>query len=485
MSRVLFVYHNELEEGFIPLSIAVLGGVAKKQGLETKVFDTSFWRDENSDIIENDREAKERTGQEKSVKGYNPQREVVNLREKFAEVVETFRPDLIAATSTSYEFNSMIDFIGPAKSRRNIPLIVGGSHPTMAPEETISHPEVDMLCRGEGETAFLELIQRMPLGKDCSNIPNLWVKTPSGIVRNKLGPLMKMDDLPDPDWDLFDLRHMVRPFQGELRKNGYFEFSRGCPNRCSYCINDGLQKLYKENGINSRNFRFRSPENATDLARRFKEKYGFDHLRLVDENLSVMPVEELERLSKLYSQQVGVGFFAMARPEGFVRNPRRAELFAEMGCELVAMGAESGNEDLKRKVLNRPMKNETLIEASRLLRGQGILVSLYNIIGFPGETINMIFDTINLNRKIRPDRFSVRFLNPYPGTEIRRYCEQKGYMHPQNRQESFLLKPVLDLPSPPHPSKQQLIEIRDNFAGFLEMPEEEYQSAKRAYTSLS
>ncbi len=480
MTKVLFVYHNEIEESFIPASLAVLGGVARDIGAETKLFDTSFWRDKNSKLKENDRQARERTGEFKKVEGYNPEREVVDIKEKFIKTVREYKPDLIAATSTSYEFNSMMDFIFPVKKEFNIPVIVGGVHATVYPDKAIQKQGVDMICLGEGEKSLSELIIRIRQGKDYTNIPNLWIKTPEGkIIKNKLRPKINMDDLPEPNWEMFDSKHRIRPFEGELKNYGYFEISRGCPFKCSYCANEAISKTYADSGIYSKVFRFHSPEEIVRKMKKYKEKYGFNHIQLVDENISMMQVEDLERLAKLYKRDVGVGFFTMGRPEPLIADPRKAELLAEMGCKMFALGAESGNVQLRQDILNRPMKEGVLEEAAKILKKEGILVSLYNIIGFPTETKEMIFDTIRLNRKIQPDRYSVRFLVPYPGTAIRDYCVKNGYIEEdyedKRKNVSFLLEPILDLPSPPHPTKQELLEIKQNWKNYLEMSDEEFE----------
>ena len=103
MTKVLFIYENQIEEAFMPGSLAVLGGVAKKLGVETKLFDTSFWKDINSDILETDRQVRERTGEDKKVKGYDPVRKLMDIKKEFAQIVSSYQPDLIAATATYYE----------------------------------------------------------------------------------------------------------------------------------------------------------------------------------------------------------------------------------------------------------------------------------------------------------------------------------------------------------------------------------------------
>ncbi len=481
--KVLFVYHNELEEGFMPASISSLGGITRDLNVESKLFDTSFWKDKDSNIPENDRQVRERTGEVKRVEGFDLERETIDIKERFYKTVEEYHPDLIAATSTSYEFDSLVDFILPAKTIFNIPLIIGGAHPTVAPERAINKEGVDMICRGEGEIAFSELLKRMEKGEDFYDIQNLWIKKDGRIIKNKIGNLIEMDNLPIPNWDLFDERHRMRPFEGELKNYGFFEISRGCPYSCSYCVNSKIHKIYKESEINSGVYRFHSPSEVIQRMKKFKEKYGFNHIQLVDENLTVMPLSNLESLAEMYIQEIGVGFFTMGRPETIVNHPKKAELLAKMGCRMFALGAESGSETLRKEILNRPMKNETLEEAAKILKENGILVSLYNIIGFPTETKSMIFDTIRLNRRIQPDRYSVRFLVPYPGTDIRSYCVDKGYLEEnyenQRKMVSFLIEPILDLPSPPHPTKQELIEIKNNFGNYIHMSEEEFEKIRK------
>jgi radical SAM superfamily enzyme YgiQ (UPF0313 family) len=224
--------------------------------------------------------------------------------------------------------------------------------------------------------------------------------------------------------------------------------------------------IYKDSKIKHSVYRYHSPKEIVRVIKKYKKKYKFNHIQFIDENISTMPLKVLEELSKLYKKEVNVGFFCMARPEPIVAEPRKAKLLADMGCVMVALGAESGNEELKKRILNRPMKNEILIKASKLLRDEGILISLYNIIGFPEETKDMIFDTIKLNKIIQPDRYSVRFLVPYQGTPIRDYCFKKGYLK-DDKKFSFLIEPTLNLPSPPHPTKSELIYIKENFGRYI------------------
>ena len=128
------------------------------------------------------------------------------------------------------------------KENFDIPILIGGGHPTVLPEYVISDHNVDMICIGEGEGAIVELADRMEKNQDYSNILNLWIKTDKGIVKNTIRPLLQdLDSLPFPDRDLF---YRYGCFAGNL----YFISGRGCPFQCTYCCEHSFREIYKGRG---------------------------------------------------------------------------------------------------------------------------------------------------------------------------------------------------------------------------------------------
>jgi len=472
--RVLFVYHNDIEDGFIHPALAILGGQLEEHSIDHQLFDTSFLRDKNSSFKESVRELREKIGEEKAA-GYKPERKYVDIKQEFSKKVEEYRPDLIALSSTSYDFLGATNFILPAKKEFGIPVLVGGPHAMVAPYRAINNPAIDIVCVGEGEKPLLELIRKINQGKDVSDVRSLWFKHPDNneILRNPKAPgIEDLDELPLPDWDMFDERHLLRPWMGKLRKQGYVEISRGCPFKCSYCIQPALHVIPNEGGkTDNKQYKYHSSaEKLVYRIKQLRDKYKFDHMQLIDENLPTMPKKDLEAILDVWNivlnPERDLTFFTMSRPEylihrhdngsgGWLKKGKalssgKAEILAEMGCTAVAMGAESGNEWLRKEILNRPMAPGILEAASQVLMKNNIHVSLYNIIGFPFETRKMIFDTIEQMWRIKPDRYSVRHLTPYPGTPIRTLCEKyefidEGYEDKPGGAKSFLHEPVLKL----------------------------------------
>ena len=474
--KVMFVYHNRVEGGFMPPSLAILGGQMKENGIETKLFDTTFYRDKNSPFVQTDREDREdqKRGGFIPIPGFGHTREVVDLKNKFYDAVEKYKPDLIAATSTSFEFSSLADFILPVKKELGIPTIIGGIHATVEPYSTIQNPAFDYVCRGEGEKSLLELVRRLERNESTLDIPNLVTRGPGGeIITNLRYPLSAtLDDTPEADWGLFDPMHRTRPFEGELKNYGFFEMSRRCPHACSYCANNALKKMDAEapGDVKPGTYRFFSPKEIVRRMAKKKEEFGFNHIHFIDENMAALPKSKLKEFAELYKKNVDVGFFTQSRPEPFTGKSEKAKIMAEMGCKMIGMGMESGNAELRRTVLNRPMRDGVIEEGVANLRKEGIKVAAYYVVGFPGETEEMIQETIELHQRVQPDRFSVRFLYPYPGTEIRNLCIREGFFDKDqestNLDSSYFRNPVLNLPSPPHPTRERLIELKKEFEDY-------------------
>ena len=93
----------------------------------------------------------------------------------------------------------------------------------------------------------------------------------------------------------------------------------------------------------------------------------------------------------------------------------------------VKIGVESGNEELRKLVLNRKMTNEHIINAANLLHKNGLGVGTFNMIGLPGETEENIIETIELNKLLKP-LFTVgcSIFKPYLGTPLYQKCMKEG-----------------------------------------------------------
>jgi len=236
------------------------------------------------------------------------------------------------------------------------------------------------------------------------------------------------------------------------------ELSRGCPYRCTYCVNDSLRNIY-DSGKNYH--RRKTPEKAIEDMLYLKEKYNIEMFYILDEAFLAMKNTELQRLSELYRKKINTPFFSQTRAETVT--DEKAKIIAEMGCEVISMGIENGNEEIRRTVLHRNVSNEQIIKAFKTMQKYGIKVSSFNMLGVPGETKKTILETIELNRSCKPDSIGVSYFFPYKGTSLRNLAIKEKMITGNEDPSLANEKPVLDLPTI---SKEEIIHFYEHFVEY-------------------
>jgi len=127
-------------------------------------------------------------------------------RDSLLAEVKEFDPGLVGFSFGSHQWRHVRQIADWLLESHKVPTIAGGPHATHAPDQTLEHPGIDMVCRGEGEGAILELVEALEAGQDIASIPNLWVRTMDGVIRNDVRPLdSNLDSLPFSESR--DIRH--------------------------------------------------------------------------------------------------------------------------------------------------------------------------------------------------------------------------------------------------------------------------------------
>lgn len=334
-----------------------------------------------------------------------------------SEIVASWKPDVVATTVTTGEHTGLFQLNRELKEVRPFLSVMGGPHCTFYPN-MINEPGVDVMCRGEGEGPMLDLITAYAEGEDYRNIPNLSVKDEKGEVRaNPVRPLIQdLDSIPFADRGGYYAIQNRPATQGVV----YFMASRGCVFNCAYCFNRQYFEIYKNNG---RRFRCRSPENLVEEAERVIGTWGGDYVVFVDDIFPVKP-RWLDRFRELYRERVGVPFTCNTRIE--LIQPDRCRMLKDAGCNSVIVGLESGNEELRKTILDRHMTNDDVREKTQMLHDAGLKFLTTNIIGFPNETVESALETLRLNQQIRPAQVGAMFFQPYPGTEAGEMARRLG-----------------------------------------------------------
>ncbi len=282
--KILFLYPNQYLSIGIPTGISTLSAVLKREGYEVDIFDWTFIKTE--------------PGEEKPLtanKGlYLPtpytlenlvaDDPVQSLDEAFEEKLRSFAPDLVAVSVMTGYFDDVTGLLN--RVRPSCPVVVGGVHSTISPEDALTPDVVDFICVGEGEEFLLELCNRMEKNMDYTGIRNIGYKRGKQVKINELRPFIDMDELPDPDWELFDERHLFRPFMGHVYSGSFYVMSRGCLGRCSYCVNGAFRKRLRDSG---RYFRYQSPDTTARHLDSLKKKHGATWFKFADDSIMLLP----------------------------------------------------------------------------------------------------------------------------------------------------------------------------------------------------
>jgi anaerobic magnesium-protoporphyrin IX monomethyl ester cyclase len=363
-------------------------------------------------------------------------------------IICDFAPRLICYTAVSTQY----DFIAGvaayvANHHPKIIQMIGGSHASLNPRDVITGP-FNALCVGEGEFPTLEFVSRLEADHEevPGGIANLWVKCEGKIERNPPRPFLKdLGILPFPDRDIWTewLVPLPNPRYSVL-------LGRGCPFECTYCSNHALKRLAAGPYV-----RYRLPDSILseiqDLVARFPTIH---EIYLETETIGLHRDWILDLCAKLETFNIG-----RRLPVTFGTNIRIipecdfSDIFAAMSkahFSFINIGLESGSERVRREILHRNYSNEDLIRTVTQARAQGLRISLYNLIGIPGETVADFELTVRMNRICRPDWHFTSIFYPYPGTRLHSLCEDRGLLgdrYGKGRIER--VSAILDLPEFP------------------------------------
>lgn len=267
--------------------------------------------------------------------------------------------------------------------------IVGGHHASALPDEVKS--DFDYVIVGEGELALVELINNLVTKKRPEN----------GIITGKC--IYNLDDIGWIDYSLVQLHKYTRRVKG--KKSISILTSRGCPYSCNFC-NSTLMKKY-------RTVRFRSAIDVVEEIIFLHEKYGFTSFRIQDDIFSINRNRLEEIAEKL--EDYKLSFRCFARIDNIDEDILTC--FKRMGVFHLSFGIESGSQRML-DLMNKGITVEDIQNGVALVKKYQMKCRVYLIVGYPGETIESLNETIELIRKIQPDDVSVYPLLPYPGTDL-------------------------------------------------------------------
>lgn len=471
--KVLLFYPNLYGMNTLPPAIGLFTAVLRQRGHEVALFDTTVYEGLYG-AIDTDKQKSEnlnaRPFDDSLLKQYVRKSDAES---DFRSMVDGFLPDVIAMSATEDMYPVGINLLKSLENNRP-PVVAGGVFPTFAPELAYRYSggTIDYILRGEGENTLPELCRRLENGLDISTLEGLYTEIGERVIKNPMPTPVDVNNLPLPDYTLFEESRYYRPMQGKLRRMLPVQTIRGCPYTCGYCNSPSQTQIYK--GDNHRFFRTQKIELVRREIDHAVKNYKADSIYFWADTFLAWNLKEFDEFCEMYADYK-LPFWIQTRPETVTEY--KFKKLADVGLLRVAFGVEHGNDDFRQRVLARKVKNDTIIENLNLVTSLGIPISVNNIIGFPTETRELAFDTIELNRHFKSDGVNAYSYTAFHGTPLRKLSEDMGYVQKGELARCINHPTMISMP---HFTKEQIEGVRRCFVLYVKMPKERWPEIQKA-----
>lgn len=355
----------------------------------------------------------------------------------------------------------------------NIPVIVGGAHPSSVPDAVLSDRNIDFVVVGEAEETICELISVLEKKRSVRSVKGIAYRNARGeVIRNAPRSFIQnLDSIPFPARHLF---HMGKYFKfnkehalfSKRKPSTTMITSRGCPEKCSFC------SVYKVWG---RSWRPRSAKNVVDEIQTLVENYGIKEIHFEDDNLTLWK----ERIIKICDEIIARGLdITWTTPNGIAVNTLDRDVIKKMrksGCYRIFLGIESGCQEVLDNVIGKNISLERTKEVIGLLNDKGIAVTGFFVLGMPGETIEQMEETIRFACSFDFDRVLFGIATPYPGTLLYEQCVEKGYIESKDLSK---FNPKYALISTPDFSSSDVERIRNRGYAMFQLAKAKWHPIK-------
>ena len=307
------------------------------------------------------------------------------------------------------------------------PLVWGGVHPTLLPEQTAVNDFVDVVVRGEGELIVKDLAIALAQNRPLDDVAGITYTLNGAIKRNPDGKVIDLDAIPIAlPYELLQMERYPSFRSGRF----HVQTSRGCPHRCGFCYNS----IFNKN-----RWRGKSAKRVLDEIEYILKT--FPHIKIIDpidDNVFVDEYRVKEMCQGLIDRKLGVQWRANCRFD-YLANYDKSflELLARSGCVELDFGGESGSDRLQQLICKDVTAEEMLQSVENLRRWAPSIEPYVSwMSGLPGETdedLAETFDLMDRMREVNPktQHYGIFVYTPFPST-VMQYLPSE-FTPPQTR----------------------------------------------------
>ena len=331
-----------------------------------------------------------------------------------------FDPDLVGVTCMFTMTHGSMKAVAARVRAAGKPVAIGGVHVSNDVERVLDDIDnASLAFLREAEVSFARFLSVVNDGAAPDTLAQVILRDGSDAryrFEAEASPPVKVIDTL-PAYDLIDVGEYTAQgtigafycFKPEGTKFATVLSNRGCRAQCTFC---------SVRNFNGMGVRQRSISSVVDELELLQNEHGIDHVMWLDDDL----LKDHDRAIGLFNEIVRRGLdITWDATNGVIASSCTDEVIsaaAESGCIAINIGMESGNREIL-KTVKKPGTLENFLAAAEVLRRyEQIHASVFLMVGFPGETMSMILDTINVAREMDLDWYRCSQLHPLPNTPI-------------------------------------------------------------------
>ena len=338
-----------------------------------------------------------------------------------ADLLRSSRPDLVGVkvfTKDAAGARKTIDVIRQALPEAVV--VIGGPHPSACEPASLmaDFDRADYALRGEAESSLPQLLEFLqapgggapPNADELRRVPGLVFRQAESVVANDVQFNADLDSFDYPSWDLIDPRKRATAMLGTGGAGPVAPIvtTRGCPGMCSYCC---------AFTVNGRKIRARSPENVLSEIRMLHDTYGVRRFMFMDNCFTSIRGNLVRLCELIIASGLAIEWDCASYETLANLTDANLALMRRAGCTMIHMGIESGSERVRATISKRSELAEISAKI-KAIRRSGIRLTAWFMLGFPGERLSDMLQTIRYAFGTGADLITFSLVFPLPGSDV-------------------------------------------------------------------